>query len=591
MSLTSSLVRAPRISLCDGDGQSGKRVQVLYAHAPDRADRYNDVVGTLRQIVADTDQTFRDSAAETGGMLRVRWVHATDPNCTVAITDVAFDDNADDDNFNNTVAELQRQGFADPNRHYLVFVDALVNCGIANATNDDSRGQNNLTNTQTGYARVDAGCWSGNVAAHELSHTFGAVQLSAPHSNNGGHCFDEFDVMCYLDRPGAPALQTLCPNLTHLTLLDCNHDDYLHTSPPAGSYLSTHWNLRQSDYLVAGPQAGWGYVWANRPTSGRYTPSSLHQFNSRDASNTITRLSRGVYRVHFPHIGGTGGVVHVTAWGANTNRCKVRRWFEAKTDEIVDVGCWTRTGSAVDDSFTASFNRAVRYPVSDLAYIYAARPAASSYVPLAPDQFNSQGVTNRVNRTDVGRYLVQLPLLGGSTDGDVKVTAVGTTSNRCNVARWNYTFGHRRDVLVACFTAEGAYVDSAFTMTYADNLGITGIPGQPAGYVFADRPTSKGYTPSVNYNWRTGGAEGRDPGPQLNRVVRNSIGRYTVRLPLLGGVGGHVQVSAVNTDGDCNISSWGAAGTAEVVHVGCFSATGSRADRQFSMTFVRNTRG
>src|SRR5437016_3867427 len=58
---------APLIPLvqCDGDGASGNRVQMLYAHALTVADRFNDYLAAFRQIAADVDSAFQDSAAET----------------------------------------------------------------------------------------------------------------------------------------------------------------------------------------------------------------------------------------------------------------------------------------------------------------------------------------------------------------------------------------------------------------------------------------------------------------------------------------------------------------------------------------------
>jgi hypothetical protein len=74
------------------------------------------------------------------------------------------------------------------------------------------------------------------------------VQDSAPNYSGFGHCTDEWDVMCYVDGPGVE-MTTKCASISHDARLDCNHDDYFHTSPPGGNYLATHWNVANSGFL------------------------------------------------------------------------------------------------------------------------------------------------------------------------------------------------------------------------------------------------------------------------------------------------------------------------------------------------------
>lgn len=54
--------------------------------------------------------------------------------------------------------------------------------------------------------------------------------------------------MCYSDEPYYPIMQQLCP-ADHEQRLDCNHDDYYHTNPQPDSYLATHWNVADSQFL------------------------------------------------------------------------------------------------------------------------------------------------------------------------------------------------------------------------------------------------------------------------------------------------------------------------------------------------------
>jgi hypothetical protein len=233
---------------CIGDGTSGKRVQVMYVRASDQPDRYAAYVASIRSWVADTDTIFNASAA--GGYRRIRFV--TDAGCNLSVLNVVLSPTGDD-TFTNTTDELAAMGYNLPSRKYLLFVDANVYCGIGSIWSDDVSGAGNANNTTTSYARADAGCWGGDVPAHELTHNLGGVQLSAPHSSGGYHCTDEWDRMCYSDTPNFPAMVILCADTSHDLRLDCNHDDYFSTNPGVGNYLATHWNTANSDWLITSP--------------------------------------------------------------------------------------------------------------------------------------------------------------------------------------------------------------------------------------------------------------------------------------------------------------------------------------------------
>jgi len=233
---------------CEGDGVTGKRVQVLYARDAGVASRFAQFAETFRTIAAGVDTIYSASAKETGGERHVRFVHT--PDCRVDVQEVELPAGSMAD-FGRTISALKALGFNRTDRKYMIFGESRVYCGIGTFAGDDRPGAANRSNGGPGYGRSDSSCWSAGVAAHELGHNLGAVNNSAPNSSKAGHCVDEFDVMCYKDT-AQTQLRTACANRAQDQRLDCNHDDYYHTNPAAGSYLATRWNMADSDFLIKG---------------------------------------------------------------------------------------------------------------------------------------------------------------------------------------------------------------------------------------------------------------------------------------------------------------------------------------------------
>jgi hypothetical protein len=246
---------------CFGDGVSGNRVQAVYAYPADGPDNYAAVAPLIRNWAGIVDRVFNDSAAETGGVRHVRFV--TDAECRVDVAKVPLTPEGVA-SFGGTASDLAAQGHSRADRKYLVWVDAYVMCGMAEVMADERL---TADNSHNGFvpmtARVDRGCWGfaeRSVEAHELAHTLGAVQAGAPNASALYHCVDESDLLCYDDdgtvdgtvhTPSGPRpLGSLC-STSHERLLDCNHDDYFHTDPPAKSYLGSHWNVAQSSFLTS----------------------------------------------------------------------------------------------------------------------------------------------------------------------------------------------------------------------------------------------------------------------------------------------------------------------------------------------------
>jgi ribosomal protein L24E len=254
---TPSTAKAAPSIACYGDGQSGNRVQAVYAVPAGHPDRYDQVVPSIRQWAAETDAVFQASAAKTGGVRRIRFV--TDGACNLVVQHVVLSSTGDA-TFDNTLAEFQAQGLNASNRKYLVWMDSTVLCGIASFYEDDQKTDGNLNNGVSGVpasvSRIDSGCWGlasrgQSVEGHELMHSLGAVEGTAPHASPAGHCDDSSDRMCYQD---GTVLQLLnvCPS-DQGALFDCNNDDYFSTAPGPGNYLSTHWNTADNSFLSSAP--------------------------------------------------------------------------------------------------------------------------------------------------------------------------------------------------------------------------------------------------------------------------------------------------------------------------------------------------
>ncbi|MER7119134.1 RICIN domain-containing protein [Streptomyces goshikiensis] len=237
---------------CDGDGSTGNRVQVVYVHGSDR-DRYAEYVASFRKWAADADLIYSASAKETGGVRHIRYVTAAD--CTPTVLNIELPASALSE-FSATNNALAGKGLDRRDRKYMIFADTQVYCGIGTFNGDERPGQTNQSNFGPSYGRTDSGCWGGHTAAHELGHNLGAVNNSAPNTSRGAHCTDEWDVMCYSDTPYYPQMRNVCTNQASENILDCNHDDYFHTNPKPGSYLATHWNIADNQFLMKGNGGG-----------------------------------------------------------------------------------------------------------------------------------------------------------------------------------------------------------------------------------------------------------------------------------------------------------------------------------------------
>jgi hypothetical protein len=237
---------------CEGDGQSGYRVQVLYVYPDNKSSQFTPgLVMKLRGLAAQADQIFQASAEETGAARNLRFVHDAGESCQPIVAEVKIPAGSIT-RFDTMIAQLRAQGYSRTDRIYLAFTDATSYCGVGTLWNDDRANSANWNYSGPSYSRVDAGCWTGMVAAHEVMHNLGGVQLSAPNASGGFHCIDEYDVMCYSDAgSGLPKMRFDCTaQALNTTRFDCGHNDYFHTNPAPGSYLANYWNPTNNRFLI-----------------------------------------------------------------------------------------------------------------------------------------------------------------------------------------------------------------------------------------------------------------------------------------------------------------------------------------------------
>ena len=239
---------------CNGDGTSGKREQLVYVHvqgAPDIA--AGSIPFLQQQLIPGANGVFEHTS---DGKRAIRWVTTkVAGGCVPTVLKVTVPKSANVSGFpfyNIGAAVLRAVGGVNTNRSYLVMVDnpdAYGDCGLGQVRQDGGAGPGNQNNSGGAFAMVWQNCWSGLIAAHELTHTMGAVQPGAPHHTQNGHCWDGRDAMCYAD--GSPQVQKLiCKKADDFRKLDCDGNDYFALYPKPGSYLASHWNSANSEFLI-----------------------------------------------------------------------------------------------------------------------------------------------------------------------------------------------------------------------------------------------------------------------------------------------------------------------------------------------------
>lgn len=212
--------------------------------------------------------------------------------------------------------------------------------------------------------------------------------------------------------------------------------------------------------IPTGDRTG-GYVWSSNDFAENPAIDPRFSYNSSGAENSITRNGVGDYTATFPGVGSEGGNFQVTGQGPATS-CTMTNWALAGADMSVNIRCYGAGGQMVDSGFVATYGTAIfETPGAFLATNDAALELAADD-PLY--QGNSYAAGNAVTRTDTGVYLATLTGAGQET-GHFQVTGHGSAAS-CTVSYWEVNDSADLLVEVLCFGADGAMIDSGFSLAY-----------------------------------------------------------------------------------------------------------------------------
>jgi hypothetical protein len=227
---------------------------------------------------------------------------------------------------------------------------------------------------------------------------------------------------------------------------------------------------------------GYGYLWADQPTSASYTPDSYYQYSTAGTNNPnrIVRTSTGQYQVTMTGISGSSEDVMVSTYGwsaVGTTRCRVA----GSLGQTASVSC-SSGGTPVDSMFTLSYasgGNLLGAPNSPLsAPPTGSLPSAYAWVvgnggtePATAWRFSTPGTalwTQSYNAV-LGWTTVRVPV--GSGVGNVQVVAFGNATAACDlVAHGDGQSGTPDGIEVQCWDSAGNTIPGEFNLFYTGKL-------------------------------------------------------------------------------------------------------------------------
>lgn len=323
------------------------------------------------------------------------------------------------------------------------------------------------------------------------------------------------------------------------------------------------------------PEHHEAFVWANRPTTTAYTPSTSYAYNSTGRPIKVRRVGTGSYTVVFDGIRTLRGNLQVSAYGSASTRCK-STGIVAGEETTFQVSCHGSDGALRDSRFVAFYSTGS----SEAPEGYVRTTSAgSSHTPDRHFSFNSAYRENQVIRTGVGAYNVAFEGLSAS-GGNAQVTAMGLDDTHCAIERW-YPSGADVNVLVRCHDSDGYAADSLFSLRYfTQGLGR----GLEVGHAWVHDALASSTPSETPGGYQHNTMDTADP----TVVVRTGTGRYRVIFDALDAVNATPLVSRYGSSGVayCHPSGWYASGGATGMNVVCFDSDGAPTDASFTVALA-----
>ena len=348
--------------------------------------------------------------------------------------------------------------------------------------------------------------------------------------------------------------------------MDVGVQCYTAAGAPIDWYYTMSFALNRN---LLGTGNGYGYAWADQPTSSSYTPAKFYSKTKPKGPTTITRTGVGAYTVTFAAVGtAVKSDVQVTAYARRLQRVPRGRVVHQRD----------RTGRQ------RPLPRHERRPGGHLLH-----GPVHPLTRTPPGLRHGEGGIRTSSRGSVGR-----------TRDHAAAFANGCATHTRGVA-WRRRADHgSRPVPAPDLAQDGeprqqgehmnSTVGAGARRTLAVMAAVATADGDPEaaqaaaayGYVWADQPTTASYTPAASSQANSTGA--------LNTIVRSGAGIYIVTFPGLARAtnGGTVNVTAYRAGGIyCGVRSWGMnGGGGIVVIVLCTAPNGTTADAHFDATYT-----